>query len=164
MTPPNSSQFFISVGSNVNPKENIKLSIDALASVFGNLTISPWYESVAVGFNGDNFINGVVGAKTNQSIEDVVSLLKNIEDQIGRDRRFGKYSAKIIDLDLLTFDQIICEKPTPLPRDEITENAFVLLPLSDLIPDSIHPLTHKSYRQLWQEYPKSKQALWQIDW
>jgi 2-amino-4-hydroxy-6-hydroxymethyldihydropteridine diphosphokinase len=158
------SQFFVSIGSNVDPKRHIRQSIDALRNAFGALQISPWYESVAIGFDGDNFINGVIGANTTLSISDVVVQLKTIEDQIGRDRSFGKYSAKIIDLDLLTFDDTVCDKPIQLPRDEITENAFVLLPLSDLAPESIHPLTDKTYQQLWQEYPKSQQKLWQINW
>jgi 2-amino-4-hydroxy-6-hydroxymethyldihydropteridine diphosphokinase len=159
-----SSQFFISVGSNIQPKRHINLSLEALNKAFGTLQSSPWYESVAIGFEGDNFINGVVGAKTTKSIDEVVSILKSIEDQIGRDRRFGKYSAKTIDLDLLTFGSTVCENPIQLPRYEITENAFVLLPLADLAPQSIHPLTKKSYQQLWQEYPKSKQKLWPIEW
>jgi 2-amino-4-hydroxy-6-hydroxymethyldihydropteridine diphosphokinase len=53
-----------------------------------------------------------------------------------------------------------------LPRPEVTENAYVLLPLSELLPDLVHPGTGMSYLNLWQDYDKSKQQLWAIeaDW
>lgn len=53
-----------------------------------------------------------------------------------------------------------------LPRPEITENAFVLQPLSELLPDRVHPASGMSYLELWQDYDKSTQQLWAIetDW
>jgi 2-amino-4-hydroxy-6-hydroxymethyldihydropteridine diphosphokinase len=53
-----------------------------------------------------------------------------------------------------------------LPRPEVAENAYVLLPLSELLPDLVHPATGMSYLNLWQDYDKSKQQLWpiEIDW
>jgi 2-amino-4-hydroxy-6-hydroxymethyldihydropteridine diphosphokinase len=102
---------------------------------FGELTFSRIYESESVGFEGDNFYNLVIGAKTNDSISDVVSCLKRIEDSQGRDRTSARFSSRTLDLDLLTFDDIVCQRPIALPRDEIGYNAFVLLPLAEIAPD-----------------------------
>ena len=55
---------YLSIGSNVNRSENIRSCIDSLAAFFGQLSLSPVYESTAVGFEGDNFYNLVVGVET----------------------------------------------------------------------------------------------------
>jgi 2-amino-4-hydroxy-6-hydroxymethyldihydropteridine diphosphokinase len=50
-----------------------------------------------------------------------------------------------------------------LPRDEILDNAFVLCPLAELSPDTLHPVTKRSYLSLWQAYDQSSQALSKVD-
>ena len=50
-----------------------------------------------------------------------------------------------------------------LPRREILENAFVLLPLAELVPEDIHPVVGKSYSQLWNDYEQGAQKLWPVD-
>jgi 2-amino-4-hydroxy-6-hydroxymethyldihydropteridine diphosphokinase len=50
-----------------------------------------------------------------------------------------------------------------LPRPEILDNAFVLLPLFDIVPQYVHPVTNKSYKTLWQEYAQENQKLWRVD-
>ena len=84
------------------------------------------YESEAVGFSGDPFYNLVAAADTNLSVADCVALFKQIEDVYGRDRSNGRFSGRTLDLDLLTYGDLICENPIILPRPEITENAFSL--------------------------------------
>lgn len=153
---------YISVGSNINRDFNVRGGVKMLAEHFGALTLSSVYESAAVGFSGDPFYNLVVGVQTNLSISDCVSLLKKIEDQFGRVRGAEKFSGRTLDLDLLTYDQVICDLPVQLPRGEITENAFVLWPLAEIAAEQIHPLTGQSYAALWQAYNKP-QKLWPID-
>ena len=51
------AKVYLSIGSNVNRSENIRSCIDSLAAIFGQLSLSPVYESTAVGFEGDNFYN-----------------------------------------------------------------------------------------------------------
>lgn len=153
---------YISVGSNINRDFNVRGGVKMLAEHFGALTLSSVYESAAVGFSGDPFYNLVVGVQTNLSISDCVNLLKKIEDQFGRVRGAEKFSGRTLDLDLLTYDQVICDVPVQLPRGEITENAFVLWPLAEIAPEQIHPTTRQSYAELWQAYNKP-QKLWPID-
>ncbi|GHG61567.1 2-amino-4-hydroxy-6-hydroxymethyldihydropteridine diphosphokinase [Alishewanella longhuensis] len=153
---------YISVGSNINRDFNIRGGLRGLAEHFGALTLSSVYESEAVGFCGDPFYNMVVGAETDLSIGDCIRLLKQIEDQYGRVRGAEKFSGRTLDLDLLTYDQVICDTPVQLPRGEITENAFVLWPLAEIAAEQIHPVTGQSYAALWQAYNKS-QKLWPID-
>lgn len=152
---------YISVGSNIQREYHIRSGVRVMAEHFGALTLSSVYESEAVGFNGDAFYNMVVGAETSLSIGDSVALLKKIEDQFGRERGVEKFSGRTLDLDLLTYDQTVCQEPIVLPRSEITENAFVLRPLAEIAPEHIHPVTGQCYAALWQTYTKP-QKLWPI--
>ncbi|MCC5827420.1 2-amino-4-hydroxy-6-hydroxymethyldihydropteridine diphosphokinase [Alkalimonas sp.] len=151
----------ISIGSNIEREQHIRAAIRELQQALGALHISSVYESEAVGFDGDPFYNLVVAAHTDLTVEGCVELFKAIEDQHGRKRNVARFSGRTLDLDLLTYDQLICKEPVELPRDEITKNAFVLWPLAELVPEHIHPQTGLTYRQLWQQYPK-QQKLWTV--
>ena len=157
----------LSIGSNIDAESNIRAALGALTLEFNNIRSSTTYESQAVGFDGDNFLNLVVLADTNKGLDDVATFLKRLEDRLGRDRLQARFSGRTMDIDILLYGSesgMVCG--IELPRPEVTENAFVLQPLSELLPDSVHPATGMSYLQLWQDYDKSKQRLWpiEIDW
>jgi 2-amino-4-hydroxy-6-hydroxymethyldihydropteridine diphosphokinase len=155
----------ISVGSNINKTQNTITGLQALDAKFSDLQTSTIYESESVGFAGDNFYNLVASGYTDKSVAQVCDILKTIEDETGRvrDKKFGN---RTLDLDLLTYDNIICESPVILPRGEIEYNAFVLRPMAELVPEQIHPTTGKSYLSLWQNYSNTQQRLWpaSLEW
>lgn len=153
------ARIYISVGSNIDRETNIRGAVRELAQAFGPLLLSSVYESEAVGFVGDAFYNLVVGADTHLDVAAVVSLCKQIEDNYGRVRDGVKYCGRSLDLDLLTYDQLICTDPVELPRAEILQNAFVLQPLAELAPDTLHPSLQQRYAALWQAY-RVPQKLW----
>lgn len=155
------ARIYISVGSNIQREANIRGAVHELTQAFGSLLLSSVYESEAVGFVGDAFYNLVVGADTSLDVAGVVSLCKQIEDNYGRVRDGVKYCGRSLDLDLLTYDQLICAEPVELPRAEILKNAFVLQPLAELAPDTLHPVTQQSYAALWQAY-QIPQKLWVV--
>lgn len=155
------ARIYISIGSNINRSYHIQAAVSALTQHFGPLTLSSVYESEAVGFAGSAFYNMVVAVDTSLSIADCIGLFKQIEDSYGRDRSAAKFSGRTLDLDLLTYDDVVCQQPVELPRAEITENAFVLWPLAEIAPDVMHPLTRRSYREMWQQYSK-QQKLWPV--
>jgi len=157
----------LSLGSNVEPQRNIRRVVTVLERSFGEVRRSTVFESEAVGFVGDNFLNLVVLIKTALSVGKLQELFRQIEDAQGRNRNRPRYSERTIDIDILvygecqgTFDGVY------LPRREITENAHVLWPLSELIPEQIHPGENKSYRQLWQDYGRHRQRIkpLKFDW
>lgn len=153
----------ISIGSNIERERYTLQSVVALKQHFSNVTVSSVYESEAVGFNGNPFYNLVARAETDMSVDDVCNILKTIEKENGRVHSAKKFCARTLDLDLLTFDDLVINEPVVLPRDEITFNAFVLWPLAELVPNDIHPVTKQSYAQMWQAFDKQKQQLWPID-
>lgn len=141
------SEIHINIGSNQNRRYNIVQAIEALKMNFFNVVCSDIFESTAVGFKGMDFYNMGVNATTDLSIADVLSVLHTIENNQGRDRSQPKFSSRQIDLDLVLYDKVV-DKENNLPRGDILKYNFVLLPLAQLNPKSIHPLKDKTYKQL----------------
>lgn len=157
---------YVGIGSNVNAKYNIKLALEEMRAVFIKLEQSPVYQSAAVGFDGDDFLNLVVKFDTRLEIVEVVSQLRAIEDALGRDRSQPRFSKRPIDLDILLYNDLEMDDfGIQIPRNEILESAFVLKPLCDLSPDLLHPLQMQSYRDLWLAMAPEAQRLelWQLD-
>jgi 2-amino-4-hydroxy-6-hydroxymethyldihydropteridine diphosphokinase len=137
----------INIGSNENRKSNLHQAITSLKQHFNKITCSEVFESLAFGFVGQDFYNIGVNAQTELSITAVIAILHQIEDNQGRDRSCAKFSSRPIDLDLTLYEQVISPAHN-LPRDDILKYNFVLLPLAQLSPNSIHPLAHKTYAEL----------------
>lgn len=152
---------FIGVGSSINKLENIQLGLASLTAVFGELSISPLYESEAVGFSGGNFYNLVIRLTSDLNVQAVIAQLKAIERKQGRPENASKFAPRALDLDLLLYGKYQ-NIELDLPRAEIIKNAFVLKPLADLAPLLTHPLLGDTYQTLWENYPKNKQKLWKI--
>ncbi|MES9969734.1 MAG: 2-amino-4-hydroxy-6-hydroxymethyldihydropteridine diphosphokinase [Candidatus Thiodiazotropha sp.] len=156
---------WLSLGSNMTPENHLPKALQDLEAIFGELRVSPVYESKAVGFKGENFHNLVVGVYTDRSPSELVSVLRQLEARHGRKRDQEKFNSRTLDIDLLTYgDQIIDEGPIKLPRDEILKYAFVLLPLSEVAADEIHPQTGLSYGQLWDGFDQQAQSLWRVEY
>lgn len=155
---------YISLGSNINREYHINCALDALDKYFAPLRVSQAYDCEPVGFSGDNFLNLVVGFECIHSIDELAIILRKIEDDNGRVRTGPKFSSRTLDIDILTYDDVVDNvNGVELPRGEITENAFVLLPLSNIAPNELHPELQKTYHQLWQQYDKQHQQLSMID-
>lgn len=154
---------YLGLGSNTEREKHLQSAIDALTAEFGSLQLSPVYESESVGFAGSLFLNMVIGFDTSMPLADLQARLKQIEDDNGRLRGGPKFSPRTLDIDVLTYGDFISDDAElDIPRAEILENAFVLLPLSDLAPMERHPVLGKSYSQLWQAYTKP-QKLWRAE-
>jgi 2-amino-4-hydroxy-6-hydroxymethyldihydropteridine diphosphokinase len=150
------AKIHINVGSNQDREANIVGAIELLRLNFGDIKISDIFESPAQGFEGDDFYNIGINTNTELSVDDVNAVLKDIEKTFGRDRSAPKFSSRLIDLDLVVYDEIIDEKSN-LPRNDILLYSFVLAPLAQLSGSDIHPLENKSFQQLWQEFQTKNQ-------
>ena len=174
---------YIGIGSNIEPQQNISEVMELLRLRFPSIVFSRIFESEAIVFTVNDFLNLVAKfdsqdldlnrsgssdlvakhTDTSTQLSWLISELKYIEDQLGRTKEGAKFSARVIDIDILLYGDLITETPIELPRDEILLNAYVLWPLSELVPDLIHPASDKSYKQYWNEYDKSTQVLKPID-
>jgi len=154
---------YISIGSNVDRVRYVTAALDALSAWFGELLVSPVYNSEAVGFDGSPFLNLVVGVDTELPVAELSRRFKQLEAENGRRRDVPKFSARTLDLDILTYgDAVGSIDGVELPRGEILKNAFVLRPLADIAPEEVHPVCGKFYGLLWREYCTG-QKLWPVD-
>jgi 2-amino-4-hydroxy-6-hydroxymethyldihydropteridine diphosphokinase len=158
------TQVFLGVGSNLERGKNIRAGLAALKQLLGDLIVSPVYESESVGFKGSHFYNLVVSANTDLTLTQLSEALKKIEDENGRVRTGPKYSPRTLDIDILTYGNFVgVDAGIELPRAEITQNAFVLLPLSEIALRELHPQLQITYADLWAAYDKKSQSLWVIN-
>jgi 2-amino-4-hydroxy-6-hydroxymethyldihydropteridine diphosphokinase len=147
----------VSIGSNLNRSDNISQGLDLLEQQFGSLLLSPVYES-ASSSGSKNYYNLVACFSTGVTYEKLIAALKDIEQQCGRDRQGKQRHEKereeereeekiALDLDLLLYGKEVSEK---LPHSDILEKAYVLRPLSELLPEKTHPLNQNKFQQLWE--------------
>ncbi len=151
---------YISGGSNIAPEDNLRLACRELEKRYGDVSVSPVYRSAAVGFEGEPFLNCVFTLATRDSAAAVVAFLEQLHTLAGRARGANAYAPRTLDLDLLLYgDAIIPEPPVKVPRDDITEYAFVLKPLVDIAPALRHPVSGRTMAELWQAFPARDQGL-----
>jgi 2-amino-4-hydroxy-6-hydroxymethyldihydropteridine diphosphokinase len=149
----------IGVGSNLDREYHTRCGLAALQVLFDDVRVSPVYECEAIGFHGPAFLNWVALINTSIDVVDLQQCLKNIEYDHGRRQWEKVCGSRKLDLDILTYDDKVCTAPIVLPRTEILYNAFVLKPMADLVPNDIHPVTGLCYKELWQQFSQTKQAL-----
>ena len=154
---------WISAGTNVDPERNLRAAVHQLQREFGELLLSPVYRTEAVGFAGDDFLNMVVGIDTDLPPAQLRAWLRNIEDQQGRVRGDEKFASRTLDLDLLTWGDLV-DMDAGIPRDEILRYAFVLKPLVDVAGKEKYPGTEHSHEQLWQQFQGQKAGMSLLDW
>ncbi len=151
---------WLSIGSNVEREKNVSGCIQALGAEFGELIISQVYENASFGFEGSPFYNLVVGFDSDRSVAELTRTFRRIEAEHGRVRGGPKFAARSLDIDLLTYgDLVIWEGALELPRPEILKYAFVLGPLAEVAGADRHPVVGKSYAELWGEFDQAEHTL-----
>ena len=123
----------LGLGSNLDPEHNIRSAIDLLKTASRVLKTASIWQSPAFGHIGPDYLNTAVLIETDLSIEDLRStLLRPIEDQLGRIRGPEKFSDRTIDLDVLVYNKEVCDQ-------EIWHQAHTSIPASELLPELINP-------------------------
>ncbi len=149
---------FVSIGSNVAPERHVPAALEEMRARFGPLERSRVYRSSAVGFQGADFLNLVAAFDSREPPGDIVTALHHLEARHGRRREGPRFSDRTLDLDLILYGDRVSTDP-PLPRPEVTEQAFVLGPLCDLAADLRDPVSGRPYRELWAEMPAGAETL-----
>src|SRR3989338_3864314 len=98
---------FVSIGSNIDRENCIRGAVRELTTHYGSLTLSPVYESKALGFEGENFFNLVAGFVSGGFIEHIKETLLQIETRLGRVRQENIFSSRTLDLDLLLYGDTV---------------------------------------------------------
>ncbi|MEQ8804065.1 2-amino-4-hydroxy-6-hydroxymethyldihydropteridine diphosphokinase [Haliea sp.] len=155
---------YLGLGSNIERERYLLAGLDALQLLLGELALSPVYDSPAIGFDGQPFLNMVVGARTELPLAALATRLRHIETEHGRPANATRFSARQLDIDILTYGDLVGEfGGVTLPRGEILENAFVLRPLAELAPRAQHPVDGRSFAELWAAFDQRSQVLARVD-
>ena len=136
---------YLGLGTNLGEKErNLNDAIISLSQEVGFvIRSSTFYASKPWGFESDNdFLNAVVLVDTALTPFDVLSKTQEIEKSLGRTAKtINSYSDRLIDIDILLYDNLIIDQPTlKIPHPLIAERDFVIIPLSEIAPDLVHPV------------------------
>lgn len=155
------AEVYLGLGSNVAAERHIGAALAALEATFGPIRASPVYRNPAVGFEGNDFYNLVVGFETKLAIEPLKVLLHEMELRAGRARTEPRFGPRTLDLDLLLYGDETREAPK-LPHPDILKRAFVLCPLSDLAGDLRHPVTGRTFSEHWLAFAGPRDQLLQV--
>jgi len=145
---------YLSLGSNIAPEENLPRAIEMLAAYGKVKAISGVWESHAVGTLGPNFLNASVHLETPMEAGELRDrLARPIETGLGRVRTDDKNAPRPIDIDVMLVDG----QAYNLDR---WDNAFVLLPIAELLPEARHPITGESLREAAE---RARRATWIVE-
>ena len=151
---------YLGLGSNVEPKKNLQLGIGELRERYGDLEMSAVYQNAAVGFDGADFLNIVVGLRSDDAPSDIQRETELIHALAGRDRASDRFSSRPLDIELLLYDDLVIDEPRlKIPRCDVLDFSFVLRPLAELAPGLVHPVTGKTMVWHWQAFDATSHPL-----
>ncbi|MEI9888018.1 MAG: 2-amino-4-hydroxy-6-hydroxymethyldihydropteridine diphosphokinase [Rhizomicrobium sp.] len=140
----------IALGGNLDspagpPALTLRAALAALEKNGANIVaVSAYYVTPAWPDPSDPpFVNAVARLRTALAPADLLDLLHQIETAFGR-RRSARNAPRTLDLDILDYDGLVQSGPPELPHPRLAERAFVLVPLAELAPDWIHPVTRQT--------------------
>ena len=143
----------LGLGTNLgNRWQNLHNALYYLEAFVGKTQkVSPVYQTKAVGFDGNDFLNAVLVLQTHLSPAELLQKTKKIEKLLGRTSKSvnGQYSNRLIDIDILYFNNTVLKtKNLQIPHSQIQSRNFVLQPLVDILPDFFHPKLQKTHKEL----------------
>ena len=147
---------FLGLGTNLGDRQqNLQRAVNGLAAGMTITAVSQLYETPPWGVDEQPaFFNICVAAKTLQTPQQLLTFVKNLENEIGRIPTF-RWGPRLIDIDILFYNnEIIIESDLSIPHVYLPERAFVLAPLAELAPDLVHPQTGKSVNEMLDEVDK----------
>ena len=148
------AEVYVSLGTNLGDKDNnLRTAVRLMQERIGKvISLSSFYETVPWGFQSEHsFLNAAACIETRLSPEQLLLVTQQIERELGRTQKSSgnAYKDRLIDIDLLMYDNLqIHSDQLVLPHPLMPERRFVLEPLAEIAPETIHPVTGKTIREL----------------
>lgn len=145
------SKIYLSIGSNKgNRYSQIKEALKLIREDLGEIiSISKIYETKSWGFESEKFLNLCIAIKSELSPDKLLFSINSIEKKIGRKRDSKKVNAREIDIDIIFYsNKIVNQEELIIPHPRLELRNFVLVPLSEIASDFVHPILLKSVKEL----------------
>lgn len=146
------NRVFICLGSNIDAEANLPAAVHLLQRYGAVRAASTVYETLPVGYSEQaNFLNAAVLLETSLALEAVLDeVVPAIEQALHRVRdRANPFGPRTIDLDVALFNEAVIQAGhRELPDPDIVKYAFVAIPLAELDPDYVHPLSGETLRSI----------------
>ncbi|NES81339.1 MAG: 2-amino-4-hydroxy-6-hydroxymethyldihydropteridine diphosphokinase [Moorea sp. SIO2B7] len=153
----------IALGSNLgNSHATLEYAIKTLDQIpaIKIKLCSSWYKTAPIGPPQPDYINGCALLEVKLSPQELLETLLRVEQKFGRVRR-KRWEARTLDLDLLLFDDLILETPElKIPHPRMIQRAFVLVPLAEIAPDWVEPVSRLTISELVQKLDCSGVSLY----
>lgn len=147
-------ELFVLLGTNEgNRKKNLADALLKLENTIGPIVKkSSIYQTSAWGKTDQmDFLNQAICFVTKIPSKDILNLIHQIEESLGR-VRMVKWGERIIDIDILyAGNQIIDEASLQIPHPQIPNRRFTLVPLNEIASDFIHPVLNKTTKEMLQD-------------
>jgi len=148
------NKVFLLIGGNMGDRlQNLHQAIDLLVETCGPVTQqSAVYETAAWGITDQPaFLNQALALTTVLTAQELITTVLSVEEKMGR-HRLEKFGPRIIDIDILFFNDDIMDEPNlTIPHPQLQNRRFVLAPMEEIAPELVHPVLHKTIEQLLQE-------------
>jgi 2-amino-4-hydroxy-6-hydroxymethyldihydropteridine diphosphokinase len=141
---------YLALGTNLGDRRaNLQAAMDSFAPEIKILSESKVYETAPWGYaDQPPFLNMAVKAETDLEALALLAHLKQLEAKLGREKTF-RWGPRLIDMDILFYDDLVFQSESlTIPHPHLHERAFVIVPLADIAPDFVHPVSKRTVREL----------------
>jgi len=144
------STVFISLGSNQGDRRRVlRAALHSVRRLGSVVAVSPLYRTTPVGVERvPHFLNAVAQLETALGPMTLLRGLQAIERKFGRQCGAARWSERSLDLDILLYDNAIIETPfLTIPHPRIAQRLFVLVPIAEIAPNLVLPLSHRTVKE-----------------
>ena len=152
-----STLVYLGLGSNQDRDHHLGLALEFLAALLVDVQCSPVYSSAAAGCVGDDFFNVVLSGRTDLSLGQLSDVLKRFEARYAR--VLAPRIVLPVDIDILLYGDFVgVYEHGVLPRSDLIDRPYVMMPLAVLAPEGVHPVTGKTWKTTWLEFERDMPA------
>lgn len=152
-----STLIYLGLGSNQDRDHHLGLALEFLAALLVDVQCSPVFSSAAAGCVGDDFFNVVLSGRTDLSLGQLCDVLKRFEARYAR--VLAPRIVLPVDIDILLYGDFVgVYEHGVLPRSDLIDRPYVMMPLAVLAPEGVHPVTGKTWKTTWLEFERDMPA------